>query len=79
MGTAIAGGDVVDNGFVGTSSPAVVLKVLAQDQKVIPTAAKRNFIAQNFDCTDSEIYVVCAQSIGAAADVWCGIPRREIY
>lgn len=24
-------------------------------------------------------YVVCAQSIGAAADVWCGIQWREIY
>lgn len=79
LGTAISGGDVVDNGFVGTSSPGGSAKGTGTGSESNPTAAKRNFITQNFDCTDSEIYVVCAQSIGAAADVWCGIQWREIY
>ncbi len=79
LGTAISGGDVVDNGFVGTSSPGGSAKGTGTGSESNPTAAKRNFITQNFDCTDSEIYVVCAQSIGAAANVWCGIQWREIY
>lgn len=79
LGTAISDGDSMDNGFVGTSSPGGSAKGTGTNATNNPSLAKRNFITQNYDCTDSEIYVVCAQSIGAAADVWCGVQWREIY
>jgi len=79
LGTAVSGGDVLDNGFVGTSSPGGSAKGTGTNATNNPSVAKRNFISQNFDSTDSEIYVICAQSIGAAADVWCGVQWREIY
>jgi hypothetical protein len=79
LGTAITGGDIMDTGFVGTSSPGGSAKGTGTNATNNPSLARRNFITQNYDSTDSEIYVVCAQSIGAAADVWCGVQWQEIY
>ena len=69
----------MDTGFVGTSSPGGSAKGTGTNATNNPSLARRNFITQNYDSTDSEIYVVCAQSIGAAANVWCGVQWQEIY
>lgn len=79
LGTAITGGDYMENGFVGTSSPGGSAKGTGTSPAQPSSSAKKNFIAQNFDSTDSEIYVLCARAIGAAADVWAGITWRESY
>jgi len=44
-----------------------------------PSNAKKNFIAQNYDSTDSEIYVVCGKAIGGTAKLWVDLQWREIY
>lgn len=44
-----------------------------------PTARK-NFISQNFDSSNSEIYVITAKNIGTAAtNVYAGFSWREVY
>ena len=44
-----------------------------------PSNAKKNFIAQNLNSTDSEIYVVCGKSIGGTSTLWFDLQWREIY
>jgi hypothetical protein len=79
LGTAISGGDYMENGFVGTSSPGGSAKGTGTSPAQPSSSAKKNFIAQNLDSTDSEIYVLCARAIGSAANVWAGITWREFY
>ena len=47
------------------------------------TASKKNFISQNFDSSDSEIYAVIARTIGTgpsdSASVACALQWREVY
>lgn len=78
-GTAIAGGDQMDNGIVGTSSPGGSAKGTGVSPVNQPTSAKKNFIAQNIASSNSEIYVVVGTGIGGSADMWCGVQWREIY
>lgn len=79
LGTAISGGDVQDAGFVGTSSPGGSAKGTGTSTPNSPSTSKKNFITQNYDSTDSEIYVITAHAIGASANVWATIQWREIY
>jgi hypothetical protein len=75
--TAFTGGDRMDGGLLGTTSPGGRGTGVAPINN--PSLAKKNFIAQNQDSTNSEIYVLCAQAIGGTTTVWCDVQWREIY
>jgi len=78
-GTAMVGGDEMENGIVGTSSPGGSGKGTGTSPINNPSNAKKNFITQNIASSNSEIYVVAIQAIGGTSDVWAGIQWREIY
>ncbi len=75
--TAFTGGYTVSGGIVGTESPGGSTKGTGAGVEN-PGGTKRGFIAQNYDSTDSEIYVVCAQAIGGNANVVVDLIWREI-
>jgi hypothetical protein len=77
--TAFTGGDKIDGGIVGTTSPGGSAKGTGVAPINNSSAAKKNFIAQNQDSTDSEIYVVCGQAIGGTVKLWVDFQWREIY
>lgn len=77
--TAVTLGDRLDGGIVGTSSPGGSGKGTGTAPVNQPSNAKKNFIAQNQDSTDSEIYVVCAKAIGGTSNLWIDFQWREIY
>ena len=77
--TAFTGGDRLDGGIVGTTSPGGSAKGTGTSPVNQPSNAKKNFIAQNYDSTDSEIYVVCAKAIGGTSKLWVDFQWREIY
>ena len=77
--TAFTGGDRIDGGIVGTTSPGGSAKGTGTAPVNQPSNAKKNFIAQNLDSTDSEIYVVCGKAIGGTAKLWVDLQWREIY
>ena len=77
--TAFTGGDRIDGGIVGTTSPGGSAKGTGTAPVNQPSNAKKNFIAQNYDSTDSEIYVVCGKAIGGTANLWVDFQWREIY
>ena len=77
--TAFTGGDRIDGGIVGTTSPGGSAKGTGTAPVNQPSNAKKNFIAQNQDSTDSEIYVVCGKAIGGTAKLWIDFQWREIY
>jgi hypothetical protein len=78
-GLTINGGEPVSGGFVGTTSPGGSAKGFGLSGETQPTAAKKNYIAQNYDSTNSEIFVVTVTAIGTPVDVWCTVSWREIY
>jgi hypothetical protein len=77
--TAFTGGDRIDGGIVGTTSPGGSAKGTGVSPVNQPSNAKKNFIAQNLDSTDSEIYVVCGKAIGGTTKMWVDFQWREIY
>jgi hypothetical protein len=77
--TAFTGGDKIDGGIVGTTSPGGSAKGTGVAPINNPSTAKKNFIAQNQDSTDSEIYLVCGQAIGGTVKLWVDFQWREIY
>lgn len=77
--TAFTGGDKIDGGIVGTTSPGGSAKGTGTAPVNQPSNAKKNFIAQNLDSTDSEIYVVCGKAIGGTSTLWFDLQWREIY
>lgn len=79
LGTAISNGECMDNGFVGTTSPGGSAKGTGTSSPNSLSTSKKNFIAQNQDSTDSEIYVVACRAIGSAANAWVAMQWREIY
>lgn len=77
--TAFTDGDEIDNGWVGASTQGSQ-KAGGSPASNQPSTAKKNYIVQNYDSTDSEIYVVVATNIGAqSTDVGVGMQWREIY
>lgn len=77
--TAFTDGDEIDNGFVGASTQGSQ-KVGGAPGSNIPSSAKKNYIVQNYDSTDSEIYVVVVTNLGAQnTNVGVGMQWREIY
>ena len=79
LATAFTGGDRLDGGIVGTTSPGGSAKGTGTAPVNQPSNAKKNFIAQNLDSTDSEIYVVCGKAIGGTTKMWVDFQWREIY
>ena len=77
--TAFTGGDRIDGGIVGTTSPGGSAKGTGVSPVNQPSNAKKNFIAQNLDSTDSEIYVICGKAIGGTTNIWVDFQWREIY
>jgi hypothetical protein len=76
---AFTGGDRMDGGIVGAASPGGSAKGSGTAPVNQPSNAKKNFIAQNLDSTDSEIYLVCGKAIGGTANLWVDFQWREIY
>jgi hypothetical protein len=77
--TAFTGGDRIDGGIVGTTSPGGSAKGTGTAPVNQPSNSKKNFIAQNQDSTDSEIYTVCGKAIGGTSELWVDFQWREIY
>lgn len=77
--TAYTDGSVLDAGYVSASTSGS--KVTSGASPVNPaSSAKKNFIVQNYDATDSEIYIIVAKNIGPdATTVGASIQWREIY
>ena len=78
-GTAINDGEAVSGGFVGTTAPGGSAKGFGLSSTTQPTAAKKNYIAQNYDSSNSEVFVVTLTPIASPVDVWCTVSWREIY
>ena len=78
-GTAVSGGEPVSGGFVGTTSPGGSAKGFGLSGDTQPTTAKKNYIAQNYDSSNSEIFVVTVRAIASPVDVWCTVSWREVY
>jgi len=77
--TTVTSGDEMDSGWVGASTQGSQ-KAGGAPAANIPSAAKKNFIVQNYDSTDSEIYVVIATNLGSqSTQVGAAIQWREIY
>ena len=72
-------GEEIDNGFVGASTQGSQ-KAAGTPPSNIPSAAKKNYIVQNYYSDDSEIYLVYASNLGAqSTNVRIGLQWREIY
>jgi hypothetical protein len=79
LGTSFTGGEAQDTGFVGTSSPGGSAKGTGTSTPNSSSTAKKNFINQNQDSSDSEIYLIACRAINASANVWISVQWREIY
>jgi len=76
---AFTDGDEIDNGWVGASTQGSQ-KAGGSPGSNLPSSAKKNYIVQNYDSTNSEIYVVVASNLGAqSTNVGVGMQWREIY
>jgi hypothetical protein len=78
-GLTINNGEAVSGGFVGTTAPGGSAKGFGLSSTTQPTAAKKNYIAQNYDSSNSEIFVITLTPIASPVDVWCTVSWREIY
>lgn len=77
--TAFTDGDELDNGWVAASTQGNQ-RVGGSPGSNLPSSAKKNYIVQNYDSTDSEIYVVVVTNVGASStNVGVGMQWREIY
>lgn len=77
--TAWTDGAELDNGWVGASTQGSQ-KAGGAPVSNLPSTAKKNYIVQNFDSTDSEIFVIVVTNLGAqSTNVGVGIQWREIY
>jgi hypothetical protein len=74
--TAYSGGDVIASGYVPASASGK--EGIANNAN--PSAAKKNYIVQNYTSTDSEIYMIYATNIGTTTTT-AGVSMqwREIY
>lgn len=77
--TSYTDGSVLDAGYVSASTSGS--KATSGASPVNPSSsAKKNFIVQNYDASDSEIYIIVAKNIGPdATTVGASIQWREIY
>ena len=77
--SAYTDGEEMDNGFVGASTQGSQ-KAAGSPGSNIPSSAKKNYIVQNFDSNDSEIFLVWVKNLGSqSTNVGVGLQWREIY
>lgn len=77
--TAFTDGDELDNGFVAASTQGSQ-KIGGSPGANLPSSAKKNYIVQNFDSSDSEIYAIVVTNISDSSTiVSVGTQWREIY
>lgn len=77
--TAYTDGEMIDGGYVSATTQGSQKSAGAPPSN-IPSAAKKNYIVQNFDSTDSEIFVVAVTNIGSAdGTARVSLQWREIY
>jgi hypothetical protein len=77
--TGFTNPDIMDNGFC-SSAVNGGNKSGGSPSANLPSSAKKNYIVQNYDSTDSEIYVIVATNVDSkATNVGVGIQWREIY
>ena len=78
--TSITGGDEIDNGWVAAANQGNNRTGGAIPNSQ-PSTAKKNYIVQNYDSSDSEIFVVLAKNLSGstATNVGVGLQWREIY
>jgi hypothetical protein len=77
--TAWTDGQEMDAGFVGASTQGSQ-KAGGAPASNLPSTAKKNYIVQNFDSTDSEIFLVVASNLGAqSTNVGVAMQWREVY
>ena len=75
-GTAITGGEVLDAGYVAASNSSKESLTTVDN----PTTAKKNYIVQNYNSNDSELYAIVVTNLGAnTTDVGVSMQWREIY
>jgi hypothetical protein len=79
--TAFTDGDEHLSGFVAASSQNLIQTQGGAPTPSTPSSAKKNYIVQNYDSTDSEIYVLVATNIHATDSTTVGVSMqwREIY
>lgn len=78
-GTAIIDGEPITGGFVGTTAPGASSKGFGLSSVTNPAASKKNFIAQNYDSSNSEIFVLTVTPIVSPVDIWAVMNWREVY
>jgi hypothetical protein len=77
--TAVSTWDEMDNGFVASGGSGGNAFAGAPTAS-LPSVAKKNFIVQNYDSSDSQIYVIFATNIGSSStSVGVGLQWREVY
>lgn len=77
--TAYTDGDCLDAGWVSASTQGNQ-RIGGAPAANIPSAAKKNYIVQNFDSTDSEIFVVVVTNLGSSSTtVGVAMQWREVY
>jgi hypothetical protein len=77
--TAWTDGQEIDTGFVGASTQGSQ-KAGGAPASNLPSTAKKNYIVQNFDSTDSEIFLVVVTNLGSqSTNVGVGVQWREVY
>jgi hypothetical protein len=77
--TAFGANNEIQNGFVAASTTGNKSTAQGAGKDIGPTA-KKNYIVQNFDSTDSEIYAVVVTNLGGSSTtVGVGLQWREIY
>ena len=77
--TAYSGGQELSGGFIFAGGVGGGNNIAGQQQT--PTINQKvNFIAQNFDSTDSEIYILAMKNMtGTSTDVGCTMIWTEVY
>ena len=77
--TAFTGGEMIDGGYLAATTQGSQ-KSAGAPPSDLPSSAKKNYIVQNYDSTDSEIYVVAVTNIGSSdGAVRASLQWREIY
>lgn len=77
--TAFTDGEQIDGGYLAATTQGSQKSAGAPPSN-IPSSAKKNYIVQNFDSTDSEIFVVVVTNIGSAdGTARVALQWREIY
>ena len=77
--TAYTGGEVIDGGYISATTQGSQKSAGAPPSN-LPSTAKKNYIVQNYNSTDSEIYLVVVTNIGSAdGTARASIQWREIY